>query len=424
MGVDMEPRPAMRNRHAWPLCFVAAVVASTAAYFVLPGAVPKMTTSTLVVLLPALAILGGDEFAILVEDLEDDAEATSIAARVLAAVREPSTVHGQEVLVGASIGVALADLDRMPRAEDLLRDAEAAMYTAKHQGRGGGYASFAPSMHETLLRRIELTAELRHAVERDELVVHYQPLVELADGRIAGVEALVRWEHPFRGRVSPADFIPLAEQTGLIVPIGRWVLEQACEQGARWQARAGVPFEINVNLSVLQIQEPDFAGHLTRILAATGLPPDALCLEITESFLADESEQAVSRLRELKALGVRLAIDDFGTGYSSLSRLESFPIDTLKIPKPFVDGILLGPDSSALARAIVDLAGALRLDVVAEGIEEAVQHEELRSFGCRYGQGFYLGRPVAAEAVDELLRERAMAPMPPMSWLPTTAARC
>jgi diguanylate cyclase (GGDEF)-like protein/PAS domain S-box-containing protein len=354
------------------------------------------------------ARLGGDEFAILLEDLGDETEATNVAERVLAALQPPFTVDGQEVVARASIGIAIADLDRIPRGDDLLRDAEAAMYTAKNQSKGG-YACFAPSMHEALLRKLELTAQMRGAVERREFLVHYQPIVELATGEITGVEALVRWQHPTRGLVSPVEFIPLAEETGLIVPIGRWVLEQACAQGARWRREFGRTLEINVNLSVRQMQDSLFVRQVGEILADTGMEPGALTLEITESFLADDNETTSHRLAELKRLGVRLAIDDFGTGYSSLSRLQQFPIDTLKIPKPFVDGLLRGSDHSALARAIADLAGRLSMDVVAEGIEEYAQWQELRSFACKFGQGFYFAKPVDSATIDGLLSGEPMA---------------
>jgi diguanylate cyclase (GGDEF)-like protein/PAS domain S-box-containing protein len=345
-----------------------------------------------------VARLGGDEFAILLEGLGDETEATRVTERLLVALSRPVRVGAQDIPVPATVGIALADLDRVPQADDLVRDAEAAMYIAKQQGKGG-YACFAPSMHEALVRKLEFTAELRAAVERAEFAVHYQPIVELADGRITGAEALVRWHHPTRGMVSPVEFIPVAEQTGLIVPLGRWVLEEACRQAARWQ-EAGF-FKVNVNLSVRQLHEPGFLAEVVGALDRTGLPPRALCLEITETFLADEEGQGSALLGELKRVGVQLAIDDFGTGYSSLSRLQQYPLDTLKIPKPFVDGIAGG--NTALARAIADLAGTLGLDVVAEGIETADQWAELRRLGCRYGQGFHFARPMPADGIDALV---------------------
>jgi diguanylate cyclase (GGDEF)-like protein/PAS domain S-box-containing protein len=348
------------------------------------------------------ARLGGDEFGILLDELGGPNEAAIVAERILADLQVPYPVDGREVLVRASIGIALVDLDGVQGPEDLLRDAEAAMYTAKGQGKSG-YAQFTPSMHAALVRKLELTAELQGAIEREDFLVHYQPIVELAGGAIVGVEALLRWRHPTRGLVSPVEFIPLAEESGLIVPLGRWVLEQACAQGSRWQ-RPGKPLEINVNLSLRQLQDPGFTDEVAEILARTGLPANALTLEITESFLAEDGDAVIERLSALKQHGVRLAIDDFGTGYSSLSRLRMFPIDTLKIPKPFIDGILHGPDHSALARTITDLAKTLRLNVVAEGIEQAEQWTELRRFPCQYGQGYLFARPAPAAEVDGLLQ--------------------
>jgi diguanylate cyclase (GGDEF)-like protein/PAS domain S-box-containing protein len=358
------------------------------------------------------ARLGGDEFAILLEDLSDETEATRIAERALTSLADPFDLGGQSVLIRASVGIALVDPDGVPRADDLLRDAEAAMYTAKREGTGG-YACFAPSMHEALVQKLEFTAELRSAVERGEFQLLYQPIVELATGAMSGVEALVRWHHPVRGVVSPLDFIPLAEQTGLIVPIGRWVLHRACEEAARWHRTFGVPLQINVNVSVRQLQEAGFVEDVERALAETGLPAGSLCLEITETFLAGEESGGAELLQVLKRIGVRLAIDDFGTGYSSLSRLQHFPLDTLKIPKPFIDQLSAGAGESALARAITDLAGNLGLQVVAEGIEAELQWEQLRQLACRYGQGFHFARPMSGAAIDDLLADSAQ-PLAPV----------
>ena len=355
------------------------------------------------------ARLGGDEFAVLVEDLSDAAEATAVAERVLTALQTPIRLQAREVLAGASIGIALVDPDRAESAEELLRNADMAMYTAKRQGKGHAEC-FAPSMHASLIRKLELTADLRGALERGELAVHYQPIIELADGHIVGVEALARWQHPQRGPISPAEFIPLAEETGLILPIGHLVLEQACTQAARWRHRfPAIPLTINVNLSVRQVQAPGIVAEVAEILAATGLPPSALILEITESFLAEDQEVAAERLWALKRLGARLAVDDFGTGYSSLSRLRGFPIDSLKIPKPFIDGLLEGPRDSALARAIIELSTTLQLYVVAEGIEQRGQWDELRRLGCKLGQGFYFAKPLDADEVSTLLERDQLA---------------
>ena len=349
------------------------------------------------------ARLGGDEFAVLLEDLADPAEATTLADRVLAVLQTPIMLHGREVLAAASVGVAVADPDHTQDANELLRNADVAMYVAKHQGKGRAEC-FLPGMHAGLVQRLELTAELRRAVEHNEFTVRYQPIVELQRGRVVGVEALVRWQHPRRGLISPLEFVPLAEETGVIVPIGRHVLEDACTQAARWHRQhPSAPVSVNVNLSVRQLQDPGICEQVAQVLAATGLAPSALTLEITESALAESHDAATERLWALKRLGVRLAVDDFGTGYSSLSRLRDFPIDSLKIPKPFVDEILKGPQNSALARAIIDLSATLQLHVVAEGIEHSGQWEELRRLGCQLGQGFYFAQPVAADEIDSLL---------------------
>jgi diguanylate cyclase (GGDEF)-like protein/PAS domain S-box-containing protein len=349
------------------------------------------------------ARLGGDEFGLLVEDIGDPAEAAQVAVRVLDALQAPIHVLGRDVVVRASVGIAVADPDTVPDAGELLRNADVAMYTAKQQGKNR-YDFFAPSMHTGLVRRLDLTAELREAVGAHQMEVFYQPVVELPDGALTGVEALVRWRHPDRGLVAPNEFIPLAEETGLIVPLGADVLRQACVQMATWRRAApDLDLSVGVNLSPRQVQDPDVVGLVREALAASGLPPDALILEITESVLAEDSLVAVERLAGLKDLGVRLAVDDFGTGYSSLSRLHHMPIDILKIPKPFVDGVAEGPAAGALARAIVELSAALGLAVVAEGIEHEEQARVLYDLGCRQAQGYHFGRPVPADEITARL---------------------
>ncbi len=350
------------------------------------------------------ARLGGDEFAMLLEHLDDPAEAARIAERVLATMRQPLAIGGREIQPRASVGIALADPDRLPDADELLRNADVAMHMAKRQGRNR-FAYFAPAMQAGLLEKLDLADDLRGAIERHELKVYYQPFVDLIDGRIIGAEALVRWPHPEKGLVPPDQFIPLAEETGLVLPLGYEVLNVACRRAATWQGD-GLQ-RVSVNLSPRQVQDPSLVLYVQQALALSGLPPEALTLEMTESLLSEDAEVATHRLAELKALGVRLAVDDFGTGYSSLSRLHDFPIDILKIPKPFVDGVTRGPEHSALARAILDLAGALGLEVVAEGIEEAEQARELRRLGCRIGQGFHFARAVPAEEFDMLLAKGA-----------------
>ena len=350
-----------------------------------------------------LARLGGDEFALLLDDTLDSAVVSDVAERLLQAMRIPFTVQGREIQLSASIGIALTDPDRVQDADELLRNADMAMYLAKRHGKGRS-EYFAPGMHSAAVRKLELIADLRRAVGAEEFVVHYQPIVELRTARVVAVEALVRWQHPDRGLVSPLEFIPQAEESGLIVPIGRAVLAAACAQTAHWRRlHPEIALTVNVNLSVRQIEEPDLMGDLTRILAESGLPPSALTLEVTESVLTEDRMDAAERLWAIKRLGVRLAIDDFGTGYSSLSRLRDLPIDSLKIPKPFVDGITRGAEDSAMARAIIDLASVLSLQVVAEGIEHPAQWRELSRLGCERGQGYYFAKPVAAEHVPALL---------------------
>jgi diguanylate cyclase (GGDEF)-like protein/PAS domain S-box-containing protein len=351
-----------------------------------------------------VARIGGDEFAMLVDGLTDAVQATGLAERLLSALRAPFTLRGQQVVAPASIGIALADPDRAENAEDLLRNADVAMYLAKQEGKGR-YAFFAPSIHDDRLRKLALTADLREGLGRGEITVHYQPIVELSTGRVIGVEALARWWHPRRGRIGPDEFIPLAEQSGLIKPLGRHVLERACADAVGWREQFPASMlTVNVNLSVRQVQHPDILAEVRETLAATGLPPSALVLEITESVLSDDHELIVARLWALKQLGICLAVDDFGTGYSSLSRLRHYPIDSLKIPKPFVDGILHGPEESALARAIIELSATLGLYVVAEGIEHRRQWTELAGLNCQFGQGYYFAKPTPSAEITALLR--------------------
>jgi len=353
------------------------------------------------------ARLGGDEFAVFVEDSADDVSCTQVAERIIAALGRPFGIGGREVFVGASLGIAAArDGDG---ADSLLRNADMAMYLAKTRGKGR-YERFAPEMHVTAIERIELESDLRHAIEEDGLVLHYQPIVILETGAITGIEALVRWQHPRRGLMAPSQFIPLAEETGMILPLGAWVLREACAQGQRWRARRGNddPLAVTVNVSGRQIQNPQFIDDVRTALDGSGLMPHALILELTESVLTTQTETVQSTLQALKHVGVRLAIDDFGTGYSSLSYLQRFPIDILKIAKPFVDDVAghttsAGGNRRALAQAVISLGATLSVRTIAEGIELPQQLERLRELGCDLGQGFHFSRPVPAAELEALL---------------------
>jgi diguanylate cyclase (GGDEF)-like protein/PAS domain S-box-containing protein len=351
-----------------------------------------------------LARLGGDEFAVLVENL-GEFDVTELADRLLAAVRLPVTLDGRELTCTASIGVASAKAGNGgPGAGELLRDADLAMYAAKGAGRNR-HTLFDPAMHADAVRDADDRADLERALAAGEFVVHYQPIVDLPTSRLSGVEALVRWRHPQRGLLGPDVFIPLAEATGLIVPLGRWVLEQACAQLSDWRAEfpaAGL-LRMSVNLSPRQFQDAGLVDEVSRILGCSGVPPAQVVLEITESLLMHDTDATLQVLHRLKALGVRLAIDDFGTGYSSLSYLERFPVDILKIDRAFVKGIVNRGENATIAEAVVQLARALRLLTVAEGIETAVQWSTLQDLGCDLGQGFLFARPTEAGQISALL---------------------
>jgi diguanylate cyclase (GGDEF)-like protein len=349
------------------------------------------------------ARFGGDEFAVLLEGVGGAAEAAVVADRILAELRKPFAIAGRQLALSASAGISIAS----SREDDVLRDADLAMYSAKSGGRDR-YEAFEPEMHEALVERLALESDLRDALERDEFVVHYQPIVDLATGDILGAEALVRWAHPVRGLVAPGAFIPLAEETGLIVPIGRHVLRAACVQAVRWLDRHG-ELTMAVNLSGTQLKQPDLVGDVAEALRDSGLDASHLVLEITETVLMSDDEATMTRLRELKKLGVRLAVDDFGTGYSSLQYLRDFPLDQLKVAKSFVDGLGGAAQGVALARAIVELGESCQLDVVGEGIELVEQREGLLELGCRIGQGFLFARPADADTIDALLGERRVA---------------
>jgi diguanylate cyclase (GGDEF)-like protein/PAS domain S-box-containing protein len=341
------------------------------------------------------ARFGGDEFAVLLDHVADSQAAADAAARILELLAQPMQAGHREVTLSGSIGISVFGPDDGRDAEELIRDADAAMYIAKRDGKGG-YRLFEPAMHEGVVARLELRNDLHRALGTDQLTLHYQPVVRLADGSLSGVEALLRWQHPEKGPVSPVEFIPIAEETGLIIPIGRWVLREGCRHACRLAA-AGAPLGMSVNLSLRQIQHSDIVADVRDALDESGLAPERLTLEITESVLMADTELAVRRLRDLKALGVSLALDDFGTGYSSLSYLSRFPVDVLKMDRSFLTKGS-SPEANSLANAVVGLGATLALEVVAEGIELPEQAETLRGLGCDLGQGFHFARPMDAEA--------------------------
>ena len=350
------------------------------------------------------ARFGGDEFAILLEDIEDAQAAADTAERIVEALRNPMTLDHKEIVVRASLGISVIREEAPADSDELIRNADAAMYIAKRDGKGG-YRLFEPAMHEGVVRRLELRADLQRAMASDQLELHYQPVVDLKSGRPTGVEALLRWRHPERGLVPPDEFIPFAEEMGLIVPIGRWVLREGCRQAKALQAALpnDPPLTMAVNLSVKQLQNSDIVADVRDALESSGLEPAHLTLEITETVMMADSDLAVQRLRELKEIGVRLAMDDFGTGYSSLSYLSRFPVDVLKMDRSFLrEGAQL--ETSGLATAVVALGDTLELQVVAEGIEQSEQWATLRDLGCDLGQGFLFARPMDADDTLAFLR--------------------
>ncbi len=351
------------------------------------------------------ARLGGDEFAVLIEDLIAPEDAVTVARRMLAGMAEPLEVLGSEITVQASIGIALGV--GVQTASEILRSADLAMYRAKEDGKSR-YAIYEPTMHERVLERLSLKADLQRSVLAEEFELHYQPIVALQSSAIVGVEALVRWRHPERGLVLPDEFVPLAEETGLILPLGRFVLRTACREARRLRALGHRQLGISVNISAKQLASSTLPGEVTSALRETSLEPSALTLEITESMLLD-SQPVIARLEDLKRLGVRIAIDDFGTGYSSLNYLRRFPVDILKIAKPFVDEINSSADQERLASAIVRLGSTLGLDTVAEGVEVKAQRDRLRSLRCRYGQGYFFSPPLASRDVEAVLRRALVA---------------
>ena len=350
-----------------------------------------------------VARLGGDEFTVLLAGLRHAADARAVADRLVAAVSKPFDLQGREVVVSMSVGIVMSD-SRYQRAEDMVRDADTAMYRAKDLGRARCEV-FDRSMLAAAEERLQIESDLRRAVERRELRLHYQPIVTLSGQQLCGFEALVRWQHPARGLVPPNGFIPIAEETGLIVPIGRWVLEEACRQMRAWDDEfpGSADLMVNVNLSARQCLHPDLIVDVERVLAETGLPARRLKLEITESLVLEGSDAVIEILNTLRALGVQLGLDDFGMGYSALGYLQRLPVQSLKIDRAFVSD-MRNTGNLEIIRAILSMAAALNIDVTAEGVETADQAALLTTLECEFGQGFYFDKPLTQDAARQVLR--------------------
>jgi diguanylate cyclase (GGDEF)-like protein/PAS domain S-box-containing protein len=357
-----------------------------------------------------IARLGGDEFTILLDGIKDYSDAQRVAERVQEVLEQPFTLAGRELFVTASVGIKYSGGGEQP--EDLLRDADTAMYCAKALGKAQSQV-FDTRMHARALTLLEIESDLRRAMEREEFEIYYQPIVALESGRISGFEALVRWSHPERGLISPSDFIPIAEETGLVIQIDRWVLKQACLQMRRWQEALPVTgrMKISVNLSCKQFMQPTIVEQVLEILRETGLDPCSLKLEITESVMMEKGDYAMSVLEQLSKAGIELSLDDFGTGYSSLSYIHHFPVSTLKIDQSFIKRIG-GEQNGEIVRAVIALARNLGLEVVAEGIETVMQLDQLKALGCEQGQGYYFSKPVDEESATELIQKEARGEFP------------
>jgi diguanylate cyclase (GGDEF)-like protein len=349
-----------------------------------------------------LARFGGDEFAILLSGITDTTDAVRVAERIHAELSLPFDLDRSSAFATASIGIALSS-SGYDRPDDILRDADIAMYRAKENGKAR-YEMFDHDMHARAVTRLQLESDLRQAVEQKQFAVYYQPIMSLETGRLAGFEALVRWNHPRHGVVAPADFIPAAEETGLIVPIGQWVLEEACKKVREWQVSSPGHrnLSLSVNLAARQISQPDLTDRIKSALEESKLHPHSLKLELTESVVMENAEAAAQTFKQLRSLGVQLSIDDFGTGYSSLSYLHRFPLNYLKIDRSFVMRMTRDNDN-AIVKTISTLAHNLGMEVIAEGIETEEQYQQLKNLGCEFGQGYLFSRPVDAEGALNLL---------------------
>jgi diguanylate cyclase (GGDEF)-like protein/PAS domain S-box-containing protein len=358
------------------------------------------------------ARLGGDEFTILLEDPHEPDDATTVAGRLIDALKEPFDIESHEIYITTSIGIACGD-SRYTRPQEILRDADTAMYRAKAKGKSR-FEVFDIDMHTRAVKLLQLENDLRRAIDHQEFEVFYQPIIRMSNGRVRAFEALIRWRHPEQGLIAPGDFIPIAEETGLIVPIGWWVLEQACRQTVQWHALTPErAVDINVNLSGKQFSQPDLVDRVLGMLRDTGLDPKHLILEMTESVVMENPEATAKVLQRLKDLGVQLNIDDFGTGYSSLANLQKFPVDTMKIDRSFVAGMIDSPENAEIIRTIVHLAHSLKMNVTAEGIENPEQLAQLEMLQCESAQGFLFSRPLDSKAATALL----------CHWTPQNAAR-
>ncbi|MBD1844650.1 EAL domain-containing protein [Cyanobacteria bacterium FACHB-63] len=350
-----------------------------------------------------VARLGGDEFTILLENIQQDSDAEKIAERVQQALSAPFNLSGHEVFTSASIGITLSSTE-FERPEDLLRGADIAMYRAKAQGKAC-HEVFDTDMHTHVVALMQLENDLRKAVERQEFELYYQPIIELANGRITGFEALVRWQHPEQGTISPAKFVPIAEETGLVIPLGQWVLREACRQLKQWQDQfaSEPPLTVSVNLSSRQFSQPYLIDQVRKILAETGVDARCLKLEITESAIMENTKFAMDMLLQLKAMGIQLSVDDFGTGYSSLGYLYRFPMDVLKIDQSFISRVDVDGEKLELVRTIITLAWNLGMDVVAEGVETMKQLTQLKALKCEYAQGYLFSEPVPQGDAEKLI---------------------
>jgi diguanylate cyclase (GGDEF)-like protein/PAS domain S-box-containing protein len=404
---------ALRHTRRWPERQVAVLFMDLNNFKVINDSVGHETGDKLLVAVAqrlrgllrpedTLARFGGDEFTVLIEDIEDSAEAVRVAERIVEGFRERFVLEGQEFFAATSIGIACGS-DSTTSPEELLRNADGAMYRAKESG-PLGYEVFDESMHVQALERLELENDIRRALEAKEFVVHYQPIVDLRSGEVKGVEALVRWNHPERGLLNPEEFVPVAEEIGLIVPMGEAVLEEACRWGVRWQEEHPhlSPLLMNVNLSAKQLQRSDLITTLEGVLRRTGLDPACLTLDITETAYVKVLEGNTAVLNDVRRLGVKISIDDFGVGYSSLSYLKRLPVDILKLDKSFIEGLGEDLEDTAIVRMVIDLARTLGIEVVAEGVDSEVV-TILKEMGCGLAQGFYFSEPLPPEEVPRYL---------------------